>query len=321
MRILVAEDDRVTRKLLESYLKKWGHEVVACSDGQEAWSILQGEEAPRLAILDWMMPKMSGVEACRNVRDLNGNHYIYLILLTSRNGKEDVVKGLEAGADDYIVKPFDPNELKVRVRAAVRMVRLQEELSAALTASEFRASHDPLTGLWNRGAILEILKKEITRSKRQKTPLSVVMTDIDHFKQINDQFGHLVGDDVLREVTRKLSSSVRPYDSIGRYGGEEFLVVIPGCNNEEAYRLADRVRRVFSTELTSTSERDLAVTLSFGVAEAYSTLDSSADEIIRIADQALYRAKEKGRNRVEKGVPINIRSNFALERPDLENVA
>ncbi len=321
MKILVAEDDRVTRRLLESYLKKWGHEVVACSDGQEAWSVLREQDAPKLAILDWMMPEMSGVQACRKVRDFDGNHYTYLILLTSRAGQEDVVKGLEAGADDYIVKPFDPNELKVRVRAGVRMVQLQEDLSTALEDSEFRASHDPLTGLWNRGAILEILQKEMSRSKREGTPVSIVMADIDHFKQVNDQFGHLAGDAVLREVARKFQSSLRPYDSIGRYGGEEFLVVIPGCDCEEAWGLADRVRGEFSTNSTSTSEGVFAITLSFGVAAADSTQDSSTDEVIRLADEALYRAKEKGRNRVEKGGPRHVGLDYALDGENLENVA
>jgi len=299
MRILVAEDDRVTRRLLESNLKKWGYEIVSCSDGVEAWEVLQKEDAPKLAILDWMMPGMDGVEICRNVRNLSTGKYVNIILLTSKSSKADVVGGLEAGADDYIVKPFDPNELKVRVRAAARIVRLQEDLCRALELAESRASHDQLTRLLNRAAIIEALQRELSRSGREDTPVSVIIGDVDHFKRINDRYGHLAGDGVLREIADAISSSVRPYDFAGRYGGEEFMVVLPGCEKEDARQTAERLRSRIADNPVVTSEGVFSITMSFGVAAADTAAKTDMDSLIRCADQALYMAKNAGRNRVE----------------------
>ena len=299
MRILLAEDDRVTRRLLESSLKKWGYEIVSCSDGVEAWEVLQKEDAPKLAVLDWMMPGMDGVEICRKVRNLSTGKYVNIILLTSKSSKEDVVGGLEAGADDYIVKPFDRNELKVRVRAAARMVRLQEDLQSALEHSEFRASHDPLTRLFNRAAIIEALQKELNRAGREGTPVSVIIGDVDHFKRVNDRYGHLAGDGVLREIADTISSSVRPYDFAGRYGGEEFIVVLPGCDKEDARQTAERLRSKIAENPIVTSEGVFSVTMSFGVATSDAADATDMDSLIRCADQALYTAKNAGRNRVE----------------------
>lgn len=299
MRILVAEDDRVTLRLLESCLKKWGHEVVACSDGVEAWEILQKEGAPKLAILDWMMPGMNGVDICREARNLSMRQYVNIILLTSKSRKEDVVEGLEAGADDYIVKPFDRNELKVRVRAAARMVRLQEDLRTALEHSEFRASHDPLTRLFNRGSIIEALQKELSRSGREGTQVSVIIGDVDHFKRVNDDYGHLAGDRVLREIAERIVSSIRPYDFAGRYGGEEFMVVLPGCSQEDARQTAERLCSRIADNPVVTSEGVFSITMSFGAAGSDVADATDMDSIIRCADQALYTAKNAGRNRVE----------------------
>jgi two-component system, cell cycle response regulator len=299
MRILVAEDDRVTRRLLESHIRKWGHEAIGCSSGGQAWEILGGEKRPRLAVIDWMMPEMTGVEICRRLRKEGNLPYVYIILLTSKSGKEDIIEGLDAGADDYIVKPFDANELKVRVRAGTRIIRLQEDLQAALDTSEFRASHDLLTGLKNRGAVLEALGAELARSYREENPVRVVIADVDHFKKVNDQYGHLAGDAVLREVANRLKSSLRPYDSVGRYGGEEFLMVLPGCDREMAAQKAERVRSDFHERPLRIAEGDFGITLSFGVSCYSGGSDVDSDRVIREADQALYEAKDRGRNRVE----------------------
>jgi two-component system, cell cycle response regulator len=301
MKILVAEDHPVTRKMLAIQLRKWGYEVISCSDGNEAWSMLSREDAPRLVIMDWMMPGMDGVHICQEIRRAAKQPYVYIILLTSRNRAEDVVGGLEAGADDYIVKPFDPQELRVRVRAGSRVVQLQEDLFAALRASEFLASHDPLTHLWNRAAILEALRKELARSKRENTSVGVIMADVDHFKRINDSYGHLAGDAVLREVARRMVSAIRPYDHVGRYGGEEFLVVLPGTDPENAHGLAERLRAAFDDEDIMTPEGVFHVTLSFGVVTFDGGQDEDLNPLIRAADTALYRAKNLGRNRVESG--------------------
>ena len=293
MKILIADDDRVTRGLLKSRLSKWGHEVITCENGDEALEYLSREDPPKLAVLDWMMPGISGVDICRRVRSIHDHPYTYLILLTSKDETADIVEGLDSGADDYIVKPFNPNELKVRVRAGVRLARLQEQLRSALELSEYRASHDPLTGLLNRGAILNTLRKELERAKRDNSTVSVIIADIDHFKTINDRYGHPAGDAVLIETARRLDSAVRPYDSVGRYGGEEFLIVVPECTVVAAAQVAERIREAFSNEPIHTSENVVVVTLSSGVAEANPMGPKGQDEVIRFADAALYRAKEK----------------------------
>ncbi len=298
MRVLLADDDRVTRRLLEFYLHKWGYETIVCASGGEAWKALDTDNCPQLAVIDWMMPELTGVEICRRVRDAQNRPYVYIILLTSKGGKEDVIQGLDAGADDYIVKPFDPNELNVRVRAGTRIIQLQNDLQSALDVSEFRASHDLLTGLKNRGAVLAELTAELARSHREKKPVGVIIADVDHFKRVNDQFGHLAGDAVLREVAGRLGSSLRAYDSLGRYGGEEFLIVVPNSDVETTTQTAERLRSKFQDNPLVTSEGEFNITLSFGVAGAYGMAEKT-DDIIRRADEALYRAKEGGRNRVE----------------------
>ncbi len=299
MRILVAEDHPVSRKLLILQLKKWGYEVVSCSDGVEAWEILKDDDPPRLVILDWMMPGMDGLRLCQEIRKVEERPYIYIMLLTARGSAEDTVSGLEAGADDYIVKPFDPQELKVRVRAGTRVVQLQEDLLEALKISEFRATHDPLTRIWNRGAIFEILRKELIRAKREHSRLSVAIADVDNFKRVNDEHGHLAGDAVLRDIAQRLVAAVRPYDSVGRYGGEEFLIVLPGCDREAAGHLAERLRGLFDQADSHTTEGIFHVTMSFGVSAFDPALDPNTDALIRASDEALYRAKKLGRNRVE----------------------
>jgi two-component system, cell cycle response regulator len=298
VKILIAEDDPITRRLLQDHLTKWGHETVVCSDGSQAWQVLQRDDAPKLVILDWMMPEMDGPTICRELRNLEKQSYIYVILLTARNLKEDIIEGLESGADDYIIKPFDAHELRVRVRAGSRIVNLQDDLRSALSDAEFKASHDGLTDLWNRRAILEIVQKEMARSVREHAPLGLVMGDLDHFKQINDSHGHLAGDMVLCEVARRMVSSLRPYDSAGRYGGEEFILILPGCDTQASAEIAERLRLLLRSDPVKTNEGDVPVMMSFGVATMRGTEDCWVDSIVRAADEALYRAKEEGRDRV-----------------------
>jgi two-component system cell cycle response regulator len=299
VRVLLAEDDLITRKLVQAHLVRWGHEVVVCSDGAEAWNILHGDDPPKLVIVDWMMPGMDGVSLCREIRKDGQRPYTYIILLTAKNKKEDVVEGLESGADDYVIKPFDTHELRVRVRAGSRIVRLQEDLMVALAASEFQATHDPLTGLWNRRAIMEILQKELDRGRREDTPLGLIMLDLDHFKQINDTYGHQAGDAVLHQVAGVMVASLRSYDAAGRYGGEEFVMVLPGCDAQDSKAIAERLRLLSSSNPFEISEGTLAVTISVGVAATKGSKNSEAESLIRAADEALYRAKHLGRNRVE----------------------
>jgi diguanylate cyclase (GGDEF)-like protein len=299
VRILLADDDLITRTVQEDTLSSWGYEVVTAADGLEAWQILQQEDPPRLAILDWMMPGMDGVEVCREIRRRREEPYIYMLLLTTRAEKEDIIEGLDAGADDYLVKPFDPHELKVRLRAGRRIVDLQEELISARETLRTQATHDPLTGLLSRAALLEAVHGELTRVLRQQTELGIVLIDLDHFKSINDTYGHLVGDIVLREAARRMRQTVRPYDAVGRYGGEEFIVVLRGADLPGVYNQAERLRQHLERDPIQTTAGPIKVTASMGVVSSRQAPAKDADTLIRAADTALYRAKHAGRNRVE----------------------
>jgi len=294
--VLIAEDDPLFRRILQSWLQRWDYTVTAAENGRDAWDVLQKGDAPQLLILDWMMPGMDGLELCRRIRNGEQTPYRYVLLLTAKDDKHDVVAGLEAGADDYLTKPFDVDELRARVRAGRRILELQEELIRAHGALEFEAAHDRLTSLLNRGAIVDALHREVLRSLRTQDPLGIVMADIDFFKKINDSHGHLVGDSVLQEVARRLIATVRDYDLVGRYGGEEFLVVLPGCDARDLVTCAERLCR----SIADTRISDLDVTLSVGVASlrqgGHRFLDSEA--LLRAADAALYTAKAEGRNRV-----------------------
>jgi len=300
MRILIAEDDAISRRLLEATLVKWGHEPVIAADGREAWDVLQRPDGPHMAILDWMMPHLDGPEVCHRVRALceqDEREYVYIILLSARGQREDLLAGMDAGADDYMTKPFDPAQLKARLRAGRRILDLQRELIEAREALRIQATHDPLTGVCNRGELFRVLEKELSRSDRDGTSVGVVMGDLDHFKQTNDTYGHQCGDAVLVEVARRMNAVVRKYDTIGRYGGEEFMIVLPECNRHDALHLAERLRQ--SVEKTPVRYEDHAIdlTMSLGVAVGGGR-NEGPKELIRLSDEAMYEAKNTGRNRV-----------------------
>lgn len=292
MRILLAEDEPGTRHLLKSLLLKWHYQVVVAQDGSEAWRLLQQEDAPMLAILDWMMPGLDGIQVCREVRKLGRRSYTYILLLTARKRKQDIVAGMEAGADDYLSKPFDAAELKARLRAGQRVIDLQEKLLS-------QASYDPLTGVWNRRVILEILETEVARARRALMPLAVAMIDLDHFKRINDTYGHMTGDDVLRHAVQRMLATVRAYDSVGRYGGEEFLIILPGCSLNDAPKQGERLRVAVSAQPTQTRQGGIPLTASIGIAVAAKPAQADGDSLLAAADSAMYAAKTAGRNRVE----------------------
>ena len=304
MRILIADDSIVSRHLLEATLRKWGYETVVTSDGSEAWNILEGENAPRVAILDWVMPGMTGPEVCKRVRakaletseDADAN-YTYVLLLTSKNQKEDLIEGMESGADDYVTKPFDQHELKVRLRAGTRIVELQAKLFSAREELRDQATRDFLTRLWNRSAIFATLTKELNRANREKRSVGIVLADIDRFKSINDTFGHQAGDTVLREFARRMEVSIRPYDAIGRYGGEEFLAVLPGCDEHCLPAQAERLRGALASPPMQIGEVSHTVTCSFGATVWQPGMSTEPEALVRIADEALYMAKNQGRNR------------------------
>jgi diguanylate cyclase (GGDEF)-like protein len=291
--------------MVASALKRWGYEVVEARDGAEAYDMLQADDAPPLAILDWVMPGLTGVDVCRRVRATPGPSYSYLLLLTSRDGTEHLVEGMEAGADDYVTKPFQAEELRARVRAGQRLLDLQHQLLEAQARLREQASRDGLTGLWNRRAILEYYELHIARAERDEQPISVVLMDIDRFKKINDTYGHLAGDTVLKEVARRLVAAIRPYDGFGRYGGEEFVGILPGCELSGAIAVAERLRQIMREEPIETSEDSLSITMSFGVASARFPSSRTPEELLRAADDALYAAKRNGRDRVETHLPVS----------------
>ena len=300
MKILIAEDDATSRRILEFVLVKWGYEVIIVNDGNKAWDKLQQEDAPQMAVLDWMMPGMEGVEVCTKLREKEKDQeqYTYLILLSSKDAKKNIVTGMEAGADDYIVKPFDHHELRVRIRAGQRIIQLQSELLAAKQDLLHQSRTDPLTGVFNRRAILSQIEKELSRAKREDKKLSLSLLDIDHFKKVNDTYGHISGDKVLRECVKRIGSAMRMYDSLGRVGGEEFLVVIPGAQGKDACAIGERIRSVIGDKDILVNGSSIRVTISQGLVTWDGNM--SLDELVAKADQALYRAKENGRNRVEK---------------------
>ncbi len=297
-RVLIAEDDTVSRRVLQAMLEKWGFQVVIARDGTEAWEVLRNPDCPNLAILDWMMPGIDGVELCRRVRGMKDRGYVYLILLTAKDRREDILAGMEGGADDYLVKPIVSAEFHARLNAANRILELQSQLLATQNTLRDRAMHDPLTGLWNRFATLDALERDLARAQRQTSPVGVLMADLDHFKRVNDTFGHDAGDDVLRQVAKRMQSMIRIYDTLGRYGGEEFLIVVPDCDAGGAGRVAERVRRCIASEPLLAAGGLLPITISIGAVTSEAGRPP-AELLIQAADQAMYRAKNAGRNRVE----------------------
>jgi len=296
MKILLVEDSAVDRCRVGGFLKKWNLPFTAVDDGAKAWDLLQSAQAPDLLLVDWMLPGMDGLELCRNVRTLaaNGN-YIYTVMLTAKQNKADLLTAMAAGADDYLTKPVDAADLRARIMVGKRIIELQQSL-------KFAATHDFLTHLLNRAEIMGTLRRELSRSERDRNPVSIALADLDHFKGVNDSLGHAAGDIVLKEVAHRLQSELRPYDFVGRYGGEEFLLILPSCPSTIAARRADEVRGAVASGAVISTFAKISVTVSIGVVGTDLSPHSSTEELLQLADDALYRAKSKGRNRVETAV-------------------
>jgi diguanylate cyclase (GGDEF)-like protein len=296
---LIADDDALSRRMLEATLQRLGHDVVAVEDGSAALNVLLGEDAPKLAILDWVMPGADGLAVCQAVREHSAND-LYLVLLTAKDSREDMVAGLGAGADDFLTKPCNAAELQARVRSGARVLELQEKLLRVEDALRAEAARDQLTGLWNRRMILDHLHRELRRAAHEHRPFAIVLADLDHFKVVDDTHGHEAGDDVLRDAARRIRSAMRDYDLIGRYGGDEFLLLLPGCDASSAGDVAERVRAGIAAKPARVGDVELIVSVSLGVAWTTSG-GVGPNLLIQAADEALTSAKSLGRNRVEVG--------------------
>ncbi len=299
MRILIAEPDTLSRRVLETALTQWSHHVICCPDGTEACQTLQSQGAPELAILDWALPGTDGRQICREIKTA-AQPRPYIILLASPELQQDPLEGLEAGADDCLVRPIDAGQLQLRLRVGQRWLEIQRELAAARDRLRRTEAADPLTGLWNRTTLLEQLGRELPRARREGAPLAVVLVDLDDFKSINDTHGYLAGDAVLREVAQRLRRSLRPYDGLGRCGGDEFLLVLPGCDFHSAVNVAERLRAGIATVPVTIENKTIPVTVSAGVSAASNPAEmKDPDAFMRAAETALFNAAQPGRDRVE----------------------
>ncbi len=296
MKILVAEDDTTSRRILGAVLTKLGYDVTCVEDGAAAWEEFRKEDPPRIAVLDWMMPGMSGPVLCKKVRERGDEEYTYIILLTSNSSPEDIVEGMKAGADDYILKPYNRQELEVRVKAGARIIELQTELLKAREKIRIQACTDSLTGLANRRTLFDRLDAELNRAEREGKAISIAMIDVDHFKEVNDTYGHQTGDAVLRECALRISSCIRPYDFLARYGGEEFVLVLPGTDEQTSAIVCERIRVAVESQPFLHKGLEISFTISIGLATWSGRED--VDRFVAAADNALYKAKERGRNRV-----------------------
>jgi two-component system cell cycle response regulator len=302
MHVLVAEDDAVSRRILEASLRRWGHEVTAVDNGYDAWRILSGNNPPRIAVIDWMMPGLDGPEVCERLRQREGHLFTFILILTAKDNTEDIVAALNAGADDYLTKPYHPQELRSRLDAGIRIVNLTLELEKANRKLYDAAHTDFLTRIPNRSAILSRLTDQISRSDRSHTGFVVVLADIDFFKKFNDEFGHKTGDAVLIQVAERLSGCKREYDAVGRYGGEEFLIVLDDVEEADAYAVAERFRRRVCEKPIECDSRLHKLTMSFGALWVPPDHGADVDELLHHADLLLYQAKGNGRARSVSGV-------------------
>jgi len=299
MKTLIVEDEPEFRLLLSLLLRQGEHEVIEAMDGQTAWDLLQRETIP-LVLTDWVMPQMHGPELIRKIRSANFPYYTYIILLTARTAHQDVVDGLRSGADDYLVKPFDSEELRARLSIAERILGLEAKLRETLDQMRALALKDSLTGILNRRAIFETAENELERANRENTSLSILMADLDHFKLINDRFGHAAGDLALRLAVETIVKNLRPYDQVGRWGGEEFLIVLPNTETEEAFQIAERLRLTIERAEMNLGEGDaLDLRMSLGVTSTSLGNNLNLDMLVKQADVALYLAKNNGRNQVQ----------------------
>jgi len=309
MRALLADSDPDRLRQVESWLAKWGYDVTPSRNGVDAWAKLEAERKPILAILAWRMEGMLGIDVCRRLRLNPDLPSAYVLLLADARGQEDLLEGLNAGADDFLFAPLEPVETRARIRTGARIVETEQALKASQDALRIQSTRDAITGSWNHATILDMLQKERERARRKSGSVGVVLADLDEFRKVNESLGHPVGDEVLREAARRMNSSVRPYDAVGRYGGEEFLIVLPGSDGLGALTVAERIRENFAHRPVLTSAGPVPVTISLGVAAEGGETGGDGSALLLAAGSALMRAQKGGRNRAaladESGLEID----------------
>ncbi len=294
MRILIAEDDNITRLILEKLLEKEGHQVVCANNGKEALKIFKAEDFD-MVIIDWLMPEMDGLELCKRIREAKLDRYVYILFVTIKEKSEDIVKALNMGADDYLTKPFDPHELVSRINSGARVVELDKKLRDAKNRFERLSLTDELTGVLNRRGVIRRFEEELNRAKREGNGLLVIMLDIDNFKEINDRFGHCIGDEVLKEAAARIKSYMRSYDILGRYGGDEFLIVINMPKENIHPKIVEKFFHAICSKPFYIEGKRIEITASVGV-NLVKEPKGDVLELIRVADHCLLKAKRKGKN-------------------------
>lgn len=301
MRILVGDEDPYSRRVLVDLLNNWGYEGVPVSDGKEAWLWIQRQEEAFVAILSQRLTTMDGFELCQKIHQRTEGPRVFVFILLEPDRRGELTRTVDSGAEDFLVKPVSPHELRLRLRTAKEILDLQTTLRE-------QATRDPLTRAWNRSTILELLKQEIARAGRQESKTCVIICDVDHIRRINESYGHFAGDTVLCEVHRRMRPVIRVYDSIGRFGGGEFLIIIPGCGTGTGSQQAKRLRKQVTEKPVVTPRREIIATCSYGVAGTDVSGQVDVDTLLRAADMALQRAKEKGGNCVETATAKDVLS-------------
>jgi two-component system, cell cycle response regulator len=305
MKVLIVEDDAVVQQVLKKMVAKAGLEVLLCDSGEKALEMIVREKV-RMVISDWILPGMDGVELCRRVRKLRMLRYVYMVVLTSRTKKEDLLKALDAGADDYIPKPFDDQELAARLRVGQRILTLESRLISNGRRLMKMAKEDPLTGVLNRRALFDEALKELNRASREKAPVATVLVEADNVRNVSESYGHMGGDVALVELGNRIRDCCRQYDKLGRYGDSQFMVVLPRTSREGAVKVAERIRRAVNGNPVKYGENRIRLSASIGI-YAFSFGKEMAgakigegllDEIIDRTDYALDTARKEGGNRV-----------------------
>lgn len=310
MRVLIAEPDTMARRVLETALTEWDYEISSCSDGPAALqALVTASPAFDYALLNWRLPDLDGLSICQAAKQQDLRH-TYTMLMVPPEGKEGLLACLEAGADDYLCQPMDAQQLRLRLKTGQRVLALRRELADALETIRHHTTQDGVTGLWNREALLDSLDRELMRSRRESTPLGLVLLDVDDFRLVNDTFGRKAGDGALRQIGQRIRRSLRPYDGCGRYVGNQFLVLLPGCDTPTAGTLAERLRTSVSAHPIKLDEGTVRVTVSAGVAAAGMLEEMrSPDGLLRAVEAALCKAKQPGQNSlamVAKGSWLNL---------------